>query len=327
MDVNSFRTHPLRPRFLFVPSYQLKTNRAATVRSVVNFVLENKDSKAPEKMKVDPRLSPVLHRGKSNIFAFPDELQVCGLSIFPFLQAAMEGQRQTLSNLISEARKGVFASDSSSNSSSGGGGGDTDLEVVGEDLPLFDPLDIPIQCRGGRWEYKEHPRRSSSNRVDKKRGKARLLFKSRLGFVQPTSRIPDIASVMEQMLPSGQKVSPENYKPLNGPKYKPNACNLMSELASYLPFQLDPTTTACAGKMDASTVSWDEAKICQRCCLNWDVSCWKAFSSPRSKKLPTCCIRKISQFLSAVSFFMKIEICGQSIGCSGVREGSFVTPS
>ena len=380
---------------LLVPSYQLKRNRKDTVDKIADFVLggtwsENTHAggdlatSPPPPFDRDTSTSVQLHRGKD--FLFPDELDVCTLKMFPYLQAAFVGQREAVERL--------FRKEGSSFQKS----------------QIFDVSDVPEQCRRWRWgrrdrrdrspvrgrrreeRWREDPARLSSvggdDRSDtdtrqnagsapSRRGSSRRRRPRFLPVptVQPQSRVPHLPDVFDSEVMRKraftQNIGPHQSMPgfdYHSPRVgeKPDICNTMPELAMYLPVSSSSyggSSTECRGEVrtgvDSAALREDEnlkkehdqqqvdaeqadffaevqpettpttqmvseEQLCRRCCLGLDETCWT--NTTKSKKLPRCCIRKLSQFLSPVTFLLKMEVCGQGIGCSGVREGSFVTP-
>ncbi|CAD7924651.1 unnamed protein product [Amoebophrya sp. A25] len=349
----------LNKNIMYVPTYQLLKNTQETLSKIIAFIkgeADNFEFDTSKRLHVNrnhqQRQDKGVRHRPNPYFFFPHELDVCGLHMFPFLQATFEGQQEIAKRLIDDqARFHGF----------------TFAE------PYFAPSDgIPSQCRNyqrralsTRKDHKQARYRkmsSSSSSVHKRqtRGGPKLRSYTPLRYALPQC-LPALANVAIEPLQDlvlrhrdentlRHNADDENKSTFAGEvpflydqvpaDRRPDVCNSLPQVRDYVPDAIlsrltcdlselaggshtTGTTGASASHDSSSSIASmpEEESTCLRCCIRFDGACWESISVP---KLPKCCIKKLSTYLSVVSYLLRMEVCKQDMGCSG-RRNNFIT--
>ncbi|CAD7929112.1 unnamed protein product [Amoebophrya sp. A120] len=305
-------------------------------------------------------------------FFLPHQLDVCGLNVLPFLQAAFEGQQEQLTTLLADQ---------------------TRKNSISFERPYFAPDShgIPKQClnhqkritgRGPSSSFgvssPSSPRRTQYGflafnadrrpRQQTRRSRKRQRYIP-LRYALPQCRAPLANIAIEPMKHMVLRPSTDELREHSHSHYdvarqaasqfisvpflygnvprtrRPDVCNSLKEVREYIPSsildQLDChlqlSGTRVMKGSTTSAISLDEqhgagvdhdgrkkheaSDLCSKCCIFFSAECWDDENAP---KLPKCCIQRLSMYLSVVSYLLRMEICGQDMGCSGVRK-NFVT--
>ena len=298
---------------------------------------------------------------KKNItpsFFFPNELDACLLETLPFLASIYEGQRKVLTRIIDE--QGVKGENNDIKFDKPYFyGGESSSEAPKQcRVPRWtmrknwvEGLKSRGKARGIGISSVVVRKKTNPGGLDTRK---RKLKPKKYKLIQPQSFLPyacdlapysgksqisdpnlagsgnflDCINVIPFRYHSDSETSdPNTAYMIDSRKHRPpDACTSALEMTPFFDSRLQKAFN-CKLELNKEANSDSDSEFdkdldaCSLCCVQFSPKCW---NQPDNKKLPNCCIRKLSSLLGPTGFFVTQEICGNAIGCCGVN---FETPA